>query len=41
MAEVEQLEVSLQELLGNFVVERLVGVMAFLQESAYGSSYIP
>ena len=41
MAEIEQLEIGLEELLRNFVVQRLVSVMAFLEEAANGRSDIP
>src|SRR3954454_15460269 len=34
VAEVEQLQVGLEELFRDFVVERLVGVMSFLEEAA-------
>jgi len=35
MAEIEQLEVALQEFPGNLIVERLMSIMNFLQESSY------
>jgi hypothetical protein len=37
MAEIEHLEVGLQKLSGNLVVERLMRVMALLEEAAYGN----
>ena len=36
MAEIEQLEIGLEEFLRDFVVQRLVRVMAFLEEAADG-----
>jgi len=41
VAEIEQLEIGLEEFLRDFVVERLVGVMAFLEEPANGGGDIP
>ena len=34
MAEIEQLEIGPEEFLGDFVVQRLMGVVAFFQEPA-------
>ena len=41
MAEIEQLQIGLEEFLGNLVVQGLVGVMAFLQEPANRGGDIP
>ena len=41
MAEIEHLEIRLQELLRNFVVEGLMSVMPFLQKASHGGCDIP
>ena len=41
MAKIEQLEVGLEEFLRDFVVERLMGVMTFLEQPPHGRGDIP
>jgi hypothetical protein len=38
MAEIEKFEISLEEFLGNLVVQRLMRVMAFLEKTSDGNS---